>query len=439
MKALTLTTCACLMSGMALAAPRVANVSFAQTADRLVTVTYDLLDEDAIVTVDIQTNVTGTAEGDAYASIGGANIRCVTGDSNKFVAAGNGRKLYWQADKSWEGHVFKEPMVRAVVTARAKNSPPDYMVVELNDYGAEKNSGEFLRFYDSEDHLPEGIASDIYRTEKIVMRRIPAAGKEFVMGSPEGEYQRSAANEYPIKVLFTNDWFMSVFELTQMQYCRAMTNDVAKYSTVNKSTWKTETNWQVLPMSNTSCADDRGVVNKGWNWPTNGHDVDPASTMGRLRAVTGIDFDLPTEPQWEFCCRAGTTGPNYNGAIITSTSATETWRLLSDIAWYSGNSGNKPHRVGELKANDFGLYDMLGNMAERTADWYRVDCRDAGLTQVDPQGPEYGTGVTEHSRRGSYYGWNACYARAAKRNSNGHGTAQDYIGIRLICPLTLKW
>lgn len=78
----------------------------------------------------------------------------------------------------------------------------------------------------------------------------------------------------------------------------------------------------------------------------------------RLSALAGIEFKLPTEGQWEHACRAGSTGERYGE--------------LEDIAWYSGNSGQKTHPVGQKQPNAWGLYDMIGNLWEYTCDPWRV-------------------------------------------------------------------
>jgi len=84
---------------------------------------------------------------------------------------------------------------------------------------------------------------------------------------------------------------------------------------------------------------------------------------------------LPTEAQWEYAARAGTTGPTYGD--------------LNAAAWYFDNSGGQPHAVGQKQANAFGLYDMLGNVWEWVADWYGENYYGQSPAQ-DPQGPSSG-------------------------------------------------
>jgi formylglycine-generating enzyme required for sulfatase activity len=91
----------------------------------------------------------------------------------------------------------------------------------------------------------------------------------------------------------------------------------------------------------------------------------------------GYAYRLPTEAEWEYAARAGTTGPLYG--------------KLDEIAWYNGNSGNKTHPVGQKKPNGFGLYDMIGNVWEMCLDW-KDDSYYAHSPRRDPQGPSSGQG-----------------------------------------------
>jgi formylglycine-generating enzyme required for sulfatase activity len=128
--------------------------------------------------------------------------------------------------------------------------------------------------------------------------------------------------------------------------------------------------------------------------------------------VGGNAFRLPTEAEWEYACRAGTTGDRYGD--------------IDAIAWYSGNSGNTTHIVGQKQANAWGLYDTLGNVYEWCQDWYGA--YSAGY-QTDPTGP--GSGAYR-VLRGACWNYSAQYVRSAIRGSFFHpGFSNFDIGVRL--------
>jgi formylglycine-generating enzyme required for sulfatase activity len=131
----------------------------------------------------------------------------------------------------------------------------------------------------------------------------------------------------------------------------------------------TQAQWKAIMGSNPSDfkGDDLPVESVFWD--------DAASFCKKLSKKTGGKYRLPTETEWEYACRAGTTGARY--------------RDLDEIAWHSGNSGNKTHPVAGKKPNALGLYDMIGNVWEWCADWYgEYEKADEGVT--DPGGPSSG-------------------------------------------------
>ncbi|HEX4612904.1 MAG TPA: formylglycine-generating enzyme family protein [Urbifossiella sp.] len=132
----------------------------------------------------------------------------------------------------------------------------------------------------------------------------------------------------------------------------------------------------------------------------------------RLNArVSGLNVRLPREAEWEYACRAGTTGARYGA--------------LDAIAWQRGNSQDQTHEVGLLAANPWGLYDMLGNVWEWCQDNRRV-YRNRAV--VDPDG---GSGAGRVIRGGGWYNA-ARYARAADRSWNAPEVRSDSLGFRCL-------
>jgi formylglycine-generating enzyme required for sulfatase activity len=132
----------------------------------------------------------------------------------------------------------------------------------------------------------------------------------------------------------------------------------------------------------------------------------------------GTKYRLPTEAEWEYAARAGTT---------TAYSFGDDQRQLGEYGWYSENSGSNTHLVGQKKPNAWGLYDMHGNIWEWVQDWYAP--YDPAGSAVDPPGPS--SGSVRGFRGGSWSG-DPGYCRSASRNRakpDGHG---DFLGFRLL-------
>jgi formylglycine-generating enzyme required for sulfatase activity len=176
----------------------------------------------------------------------------------------------------------------------------------------------------------------------------------------------------------------------------------------------------------------RGAVN-GAAWPIN-NQVDADSIMGKLRLKTNLTFDLPTEAQWEYACRAGTSTALNNGMNITNrysdASMTEVGRYRDNQQDGKGGYSDLHTKVGCYRPNAWGLYDMHGNAVEWCLDW-------SGTypgTTTDPQGSTSGNSRVIRGGDGNWYNIPA-RCRSASRNASSPSNvgAEYYVfGFRLV-------
>jgi len=293
----------------------------------------------------------------------------------------------------------------------------EYMVIDLSEGPTATNYPvSYL------PGVPVAGWQDEYKTKKMVLRRIPAG--TFVMGSPTNELGRDS-DETQHPVTLTKDFYVGVFEVTQEQWFQVMGV---------WPSWFTNAIYRnTRPVEVVSYNDIRGTV-AGTNWPANGS-VDTNSFMGLLRAKTGQDFDLPTEAQWEYACRAGTTNALNSDCNLTNTSSDTQMDVLGRY-WYNGGSEYSSTgdtsvgsaKVGSYLPNAWGLYDMHGNVWEWCLDWYE----SAPAGGVDPSGPILGS--RRVARGGGWSNYGAWFFRSACRSYANPGNRYDLLGFRVSLP-----
>ncbi len=397
------------------------NTAVQDMASRTVNITYDL-SEDAIVTLSVYTN--GVKVSDEA-------LRSVSGDVNRLVGAGEGRRISWYPDESWPWQEVGAGAITFSLDKYSPSDPPAYMALDLTH-----STMTNVFWYASAEAMPEPITNDVWKTDFLVMRRIPAKDVVWEMGvatNAQGEayenvgYDASWCRRHRVK--FSQDYYISVFELTRRQ---GRVFDDAYSGAAYAETWTQPLNGsQVLLRT-------RG---DSYNWPHTGHAVSDGSAINKFRTRFGLQFDLPTEAQWEYACRAGTASAFCGGTTSGMNGNNETY--LADYGWYNGNSGEEKHPVGTKKPNNWGIYDMHGNVAE-----YCLDAYDSsmGLSDeqflsktpvVDPFGAyqDVVSGTTRVCRGGSckteYW-----YCRSSDRYISNHPDAsREDFGYRLVCPL----
>ena len=422
MKKTVLAFAASAAAGALLASPSVTNVSLEQNAaTRVVTVTYSLGAEPAIVTADFRTN---------DVSIGGASMRRVAGDVNRLVTnVSSVCSFTWLPDREWADRVIDDGSVKAVIRVWATNCPPDYMAIDLRVV----TNG--VSFYADASSLPYAVTNDYYRHDALLMRKIHAADVEWAMGVAEPDIGRDHSNnrnrEKLHMVRLSSDYYMGVFTLTQQQYYRATQS--------RPSVFRNRDDAYSRPVEGVSYNMYRaGSDTTDWaGWPSKVHEVLEGSVLKKFRDLTGVELDMPTDAQWEYAARAGVYLPLPSGSRASAES-------LDEIAWYSGNSyieereQRETHPVGLKAPNAWGLYDVLGNTHEMVLDYHADAPSEA---QVDPPGAT--TGSYRVLRSGTYdYGLSDSYvsmrALGDPRNNGSNSGSWRMVSVRLCCPAVVS-
>ena len=298
--------------------------------------------------------------------------------------------------------------VQAVLSRTGGQAPNvNYMVVDLTT-GKTRYTNE----------APD-LTSDTCRTTELWMRWIPAG--TFTMGSPEDELGRDDRDGREVQhdVTLSKGYWMGIFEVTQKQWSLLTGSNPSYYQ------------GDTRPVECVSYNDIRGTE-EGAGWPSGGHEVDAESFLGKLRSKTGLAFDLPTEAQWEYACRAGTTTALNSGKNLTETLVCPNMAEVGRY-WYNRSDGrggyNEHTKVGSYLPNAWGLYDMHGNVYEWCLDWYGNYPMSA---VTDPQGSPAGS--VRVLRGGRWYsGARGC--RSAHRDYYYPSYCSNRIGFRgVVCP-----
>ncbi len=237
-------------------------------------------------------------------------------------------------------------------------------------------------YEEGQDDVDDNAEVREYTVGGVTFRMIRVEAGTFQMGSTTG-----SSNQQPVhSVTLSADYYIGETEVTQELWIAVMGNNPSSFTSDSR-----------LPVEKVS-----------WN--------DCQTFITKLNALTGANFRLPTEAEWEFAARGGnkSKGYTYSGS-----------NAIGDVAWYSSNSESKTHLVKTKTPNELGIYDMSGNVWEWCSDCYG-DYSSAAVT--DPQGP------SSHSNRvirGGSWKNSATYSCSTYRNLNTPTYTYFNLGLRL--------
>ena len=229
--------------------------------------------------------------------------------------------------------------------------------------------------------------SQTFTVNGVRFTMVPVEGGTFTMGATSEQGSDAEDDEKPAHQVTLSDYYIGQTEVTQAL-------------------------WKVVMGSNPS-------GHKGDNLPVELVSWDDCQEfIQKLNQLTGKQFRLPTEAEWEYAARGGRKSRGYKYAGDND---------IGSVAWYDVNSGTGTHPVAAKQANELGIYDMSGNVWEWCGDWYG-DYQSS--SQSDPQGPS--SGSSRVYRGGSYY-FDARICRVSYRINSTPDYRDGNLGLRLSC------
>ncbi|MDY4184659.1 MAG: SUMF1/EgtB/PvdO family nonheme iron enzyme [Sodaliphilus sp.] len=241
------------------------------------------------------------------------------------------------------------------------------------------------------DHVLNGVFSGSTHTfiaNNVMFEMVRVEGGTFTMGATAEQASDAFSDELPTHKVTLSPFLIGKYEVSQTLWLAVMGENPSVNTGIN------------LPVDNVT-----------WN--------ECQTFITKLNELTGKNFRLLTEAEWEYAARGGnkSKGYKYSGS-----------NNLGDVAWYIDNSNNTSHAMGTKAPNELGIYDMTGNVMEWVSDWKGSYSSGA---QTNPTGPDSGT---YRVNRGGSYGNVERLSRITNRNSIDPNMSSKTMGLRLCLP-----
>ena len=243
------------------------------------------------------------------------------------------------------------------------------------------------------------VETETFTVNGCTFKMVKVEGCTFTMGATEEQMYTECVkdNEKPAHDVTLSTYYIGQTEVTQQLWIAVMGT--------NPSPSSQSDDWS-RPVTMVSWSDCHTFINE-------------------LNALTGLQFRLPTEAEWECAARGG---DRSNGYIYSGSNN------LDEVAWYTSNSGGKTHSVATKQPNELGIYDMSGNVCEWCQDWYSSTYYSVSPA-INPTGPTYGSSIVV--RDGAYNNNNLSEKpyRVSKRGSLSTDYRHNSFGFRLALSL----